>query len=170
MVLTKDELLAALASEVRIWLHLISKVDPEKLDYRPTPKQRSLLELLQYMTIMGPIHMPAVLADTFDMEAWGNSWQTGQAAAKVMNLEEVTDAIAKQPALFEELLAGCSDERLRGETEMFGHKASRGSLLVFLVLNHYSAYRMQLFLYLKLCGGEELGTMNLWAGMDSRPR
>jgi hypothetical protein len=32
--------------------HLVSKVAPAKLEGRPTPKQRSLLELLQYMTIM----------------------------------------------------------------------------------------------------------------------
>ena len=47
MVLTKDELIKALQNEVRILLHLASKVDLAKLDYRPTPKQRSLLELLQ---------------------------------------------------------------------------------------------------------------------------
>jgi hypothetical protein len=35
------------------------------------------------------------------------------------------------------------------------------------VLCHYVAYRMQLFLYLKACGREELGTMNVWAGMDA---
>jgi hypothetical protein len=51
-----------------------------------------------------------------------------------MNLEEVKDAIGKQPALFAELL---------------------------------DPYRMQLFLYLKASGREELNTMNLWAGMDA---
>jgi len=48
MVLTKDELVGSLKHEVRILLHLASKVDPAKLDYRPTAKQRSTLELLQY--------------------------------------------------------------------------------------------------------------------------
>jgi hypothetical protein len=47
MVITKDELIASLQHEVRVLLHLASKVDPAKLDYRPTAKQRSLLELLQ---------------------------------------------------------------------------------------------------------------------------
>lgn len=50
--------------------------------------------------------------------------------------------------------------------EMFGSKASRGAWLVWMVLCHYVAYRMQLFLYLKACGREELSTMNLWAGVD----
>jgi len=167
MVLTKDELIASLQSEVRILLHLASKVDPAKLDYRPTPKQRSLLELLQYMTIVGPIHLRAVLAGAFDREAWGNTWRTEEAAAKVRNLEAVKAAIGKLPALFAELLGSCSDADLRTEIKMFGGKASRGSMIVSLVLCHYAAYRMQLFLYLKASGREELSTMNLWAGMDA---
>ena len=36
-----------------------------------------------------------------------------------------------------------------------------------MVLSHYVAYRMQLFLYLKDCGLRDLSTMNLWAGMDA---
>ena len=63
MVLTKQELIAALQHEVRILLHLAGKVDKSKLDYRPTPKQRSTLELLQYMAIMGPTQIALIKAD-----------------------------------------------------------------------------------------------------------
>lgn len=63
--------------------------------------------------------------------------------------------------------ASLSDADLRAEMEMFEMKASRGLMLVNLVLCHYTAYRMQLFLYLKACGREELSTMNLWAGRDA---
>jgi len=166
MVLTKDELLSSLRGEVRLLLHLASKIDATKLDYRPTPKQRSMLELLQYMTIMGPIHLRGATAGVFDMDAWRSAWTTGEAAAKAMNLEEAKEAIGKQPALFAELLGPCSDADLRAEIDMFGTKASRGSWIVGLVLCHYAAYRMQLFLYLKASGREELNTMNLWVGMD----
>ena len=41
MVLTKPELIGSLQNEVRILLHLASKIDRAKVDYRPTPKQRS---------------------------------------------------------------------------------------------------------------------------------
>jgi hypothetical protein len=167
MVLTKDELIGSLQNELRILLHLASKVDPAKLDYRPTPKQRSMLELLQYMAIMGPIHLRGALAPAFDMDAWRTAWQTGEAAAKTMNLEEAKAAIGRQAALFSELLGACSDADLRAQIEMFGSKASRGSWIVNLVLCHYAAYRMQLFLYLKAIGREELNTMNLWAGRDA---
>ncbi len=166
MVLTKDELISALRGEVRLLLHLISKVDATKLDYRPTPKQRSMLELLQYLTIMGPIHFHGAMADSWSMAAWGQAWTTGQASAKRMNLDEVKVEIGKHSAMFAELLSSCSDADLRAEIEMFGRKASRGSMIVSLVLSHYAAYRMQVFQYLKSSGQEDLNTLNLWVGMD----
>ena len=169
MVLTKDELISALKREVRLLLHLASKARPDMLNYRPSPKQRSLLELLQYMTIVGPIHLRGAMASAFDMDSWRNAWRTGEATTKVLDLEASKNAIAHLPALFEELLGPCSDTALREEIEMFGRKTSRGSMIVDLVLLHYAAYRMQLFLYLKASGWEELNTMNLWAGMDAKP-
>ena len=50
---------------------------------------------------------------------------------------------------------------------MFGNKATRGLWFVRLPLTHYAAYRMQLFMYLKACGRDELNTMNLWVGIDA---
>jgi hypothetical protein len=166
VVLTKDELLAALRQEAHVILHLASKADATGLDYRPTPKQRSTIELLRYFVIVGPIHMRAVVAPAFDMDAWRKAWNTEEARVKTMPLETVKQEIVKLPALFEQLLSGLSDAELRAEIDMFGRTASRGSLLVSLVLLHYAAYRMQLFLYLKSSGREELNTMNLWVGVD----
>jgi hypothetical protein len=104
----------------------------------------------------------------WDLEAWRNTWQTEEAAAKTRDLEQIKQAIGKQSALIPELLGPCSDADLRAEMEMFGMmKATRGSFVVGLVLCHYAAYRMQLFLYLKACGREDLNTMNLWAGLDA---
>jgi hypothetical protein len=168
MLLTKNEFSGALQNEVRILLHLASKIEPAMLDFRPTPKQRSLLELLQYFTIVGPIHLGAALNSTFDMDAWRTAWRTNEATAKTLDLDRVKTAIAQLPAQFAAMLDTCSDTDLRAEIEMFGHRASRGSWMVNLVLSHYTAYRMQLFLYLKSCGRDELNTMNLWAGMDAR--
>lgn len=166
MVLTKDELISALKQEVHILVHLASKIDAANLDYRPTPKQRTLLELLQYLTLVGPIHLRAALAPAFDMDAFGNAWNTEEPAAKARDLEATKAAIGKLSTFFVEQLGPCSDADLRAEIEMFGRKASRGSMIVSLVLTHYTAYRMQLFLYLKSGGHEELNTLNLWVGMD----
>ena len=87
--------------------------------------------------------------------------------ANAMSLDQAKAAIAKQPALLSELLAPCTDADFRKEIEMFGNKATRGMWVVRLPLTHYAAYRMQLFVYLKACGRDELNTMNLWAGIDA---
>lgn len=162
MVLTKNELIDSLQNEVRILLHLASKIDPAQAGYRPTAKQRSTLELLQYLVNMGPFLVRSIQAGAFDGAAWGAAGEV----SKAMDLDAVKAAIGRQPALFAELLGAYPDASLCEEIEMFGRKSTRGSLLVNVVLSGYAAYRTQLFLYLKACGREELNTMNLWAGVD----
>ena len=167
MILTKEELVAIHQNEIRVLLHLASKVEPAMLHYRPSPKQRSMLELLHYLVVMGPIRYRSIKAGEFDPDSWRTAWKAEEAAAKAMGLEEVKDALGKQPALLAELLDSCSDADLRAEIEMFGRKASRGAMLANLVLSHHAAYRMQLFLYLKACGLEDLTSANLWGGRDA---
>jgi hypothetical protein len=167
MVLTKQETIAALQNEVRLVLHLLSKIDPAMLDYRPSPKQRSMKELARYLVVMAPAQLRAIIEGKFTMETWTKAWRAEEANAHAMNLDEVKAAIARQPALFAELLAPSTDSDFRTEVEMFGNRATRGMWIVRLPLCHYAAYRMQLFLYLKACGRDELNTMNLWAGIDA---
>ena len=163
MVLTKDELIASLQNEVRILLHLASKLDPTMLDYRPTPKQRTPLELLRYLAVMGPSLIRGAKIGAFDMEFWQSETEKANAAS----VERVLEMIAAQSAEYERLLNQFSDADFRAEIEMFGRKQSRGSFIVNLVLSGCAAYRTQLFLYLKSCGREELSTMNLWGGIDA---
>ncbi|HMB81784.1 MAG TPA: hypothetical protein VKI43_17030 [Vicinamibacterales bacterium] len=170
MVLTKDELIAALEQEIRILVHLAGKVDPAQLDYRPTPKQRSTLELLQYMAIMGPTQIAIIKADGFNRAALGAAWSPAEKAAKAMTFDQAVAAIRQQADHYARELGGWSDADFRADVDMFGRTFSRGAMLVSLVLNGHAAYRMQLFLYLKACGRDELGTMNLWGGADMPPK
>jgi hypothetical protein len=163
MVLTKPEMIASLQNEVRILLHLASKIDRSKLDYRPTPKQRSTLELLQYLSIMGPSLIEVAKGGSFDPA----KWSALETAAKARDFDQTLAAIEAQKDAYATLMNGMSDAELRSEVEMFGSKTSRGAIITNLVLCGCAAYRTQLFLYLKACGREELGTMNLWGGMDA---
>lgn len=167
MVLTKEELISALRQEVRILLHLASKVEPAMLGYRPTPKQRSMLELLQYMAIMGPTQIAVIKAGAFNRPALSAAWGPAEAAAKAMNFEQAVSAIKNQSDEYVRLLGEWTEADFRGEIDMFGRSSTRGRQLVNLVLNGHAAYRTQLFCYLKSCGREELNTMNLWAGIDA---
>ena len=162
MVLSKEELIGTLQNEVRILVHLCGKVKPEMQDYRPTEKQRSTIELLRYLTVMGPVLVPSIKGGTFLAEEWG----AAEAKANAMSFEEVVKSLESQAAGYAAAVGGFTDAELREEIELFGMKLKRGPALVNLVVCGHAAYRTQLFCYLKACGREELNTMNLWAGMD----
>ena len=164
MVLTKSELIESLQMEVRILLHLAGKVDRSQLDYRPTPKQRSTLELLRYLSMMGPTIVKYTMSGSQDPAIWGDAAK----AADARDFDQTVAAIAAQHDEYSTLLGSMSDADFRAQVDSItGGKTSRGALLVNLVLSGCAAYRTQLFVYLKACGREELGTMNLWAGVDA---
>lgn len=167
MVLSPRELIDALKLEVRILSHLVTKVTPEMLDYRPTPKQRSMIELLRYLAMMGPMMTRFALAKPGeDMRVM---WGAVAKEVEGMNLQQVAAKIASQEAEYEALLGPLTDEDYRVTFQGFAGLAVRGPYLVTSVLGGHAAYRTQLFCYLKACGREELTTTNLWRGMDAPP-
>ncbi len=163
MVLTKAELIGSLQNEVRILLHLAGKVDAKSVDYRPTAKQRSTIEWMRYLCLMGPALVDAAKTGTFNGEAWGKE----QAAVDALDLQGVIARIGTLSDHFAKAVGEMSDADFRVEIEMFGQKYTKGSFLVNMVLSGYAAYRTQIFQHLKSCGREELTTANLWGGMDA---
>ena len=164
MVISKEELVASLQNEVRILLHLVSKLDEKSLNYRPSATQRSSMELLQYLVVMGPALINAAKNGAFDGAAWG----AASAEANAMNFDQVKAALAKHSETYAKLIAGFSDADFREQFDPFGGgKVAKGPFIINMVIGGHAAYRTQLFLYLKACGREELNTMNLWGGVDA---
>jgi hypothetical protein len=112
---------------------------------------------------MGPELIKAAKAGSFDPAAW----TAAEEAAETLGFDQMVAAIAAQRDAYASLLADVSDANFRAQITMFGNQTTRGAFIVNLVLGGCAAYRTQLFLYLKACGREELGTMNLWAGVDA---
>jgi hypothetical protein len=167
MIITRPELIASLQKEVRILLHLAGKIDPATLDYRPTPKQRSIIELLRYLSVMGPLLVRYGKGEGSNAEAWMETSKSLAEAAERRDFDQTMAAIAGHHDTYAELIGGMSDDEFRSEVTGFdGGKISCGSFLVNHVLGQCAAYRTQLFLYLKACGRAELNTMNLWVGVD----
>jgi hypothetical protein len=167
MVLTKEEVIGFLQHEIRLLIHLAGKIDPAKLDYRPTPKQRSTLELLRYMAIMGPTQLAAIKGGVFTRESMGALWTPAETVSKSLSFDEAVARIKQQADDYAQL-SQWTEAEFRTPIDMFGSPMTKGSALVAIVLNAHAAYRMQLFLYLKSCGREELNTMNLWMGIDGQ--
>lgn len=165
MVLTHAELVDALQKEVRILQHLCTKIESSMLNYRPTPKQRSVLELLQYLNVMGPVLVKSALAGSFQQD----EWVARSAATAGLGFDRLVAALAAHADEYRQLLANVPGDSFRKDIEMFGNKTTVGAFIVGLVLGGTAAYRTQLFCYLKACGREELATSNLWRGVDPAP-
>ena len=163
MVLTKPELIASFQSEVRILLHLAGKLAPADLDYRPTPKQRSALELLKYPDGHGTRVAESLQRGGLRRRRLDESGK-GSGGAH-LRADDRGPCGAARP--LRGAARRCVRRRLRADVEMFGMRMTRGAFIVNQVLRACAAYRTKLFLYLKACGHDELNTMNLWAGMDA---
>ena len=166
-MITKDQLAASMLRDCDIILHLYAKLKPADAHHRPSEKQRSTLELLRYLSICAAAGIDCMAhADWKRFGAYGDR-------AKEMPFEGFPAAMEKQKAEIEAFFKGVSEETL--ETQEAPLPGGRGvSTLGLAIFNGpqkwLAAYKMQLFLYAKASGGMELGTSNVWGGMDMPPK
>jgi hypothetical protein len=162
---TKESFLAACKLEAKILKHLAAQATPAQLGYRPTPGQRSTLELLQYLSYSPLASVIYAATGTWD------HYDGLAAAGKDLTLAGFPKAIDKQAAAIAKHLKPLSDATLRRKqtTHWNGQKMTLGEALVALVLQHLTAYRFQLFLYLKASGSSQLGTSDAWMGKAKKP-
>ncbi|MHC4956373.1 MAG: hypothetical protein ACYTGZ_21230 [Planctomycetota bacterium] len=164
-MLTLDQLISSCAHETKIIKNLANHIPDGGLDYRPTPGQRSTLELMQYMTRMsaGPM-----------CYANDNNWDRGIAMHE--GTQKVTpDTFAaemdKQMEIIREEAAKLEGKPFEDTPSAmpWQEPCTLGEFLVNAVLKTFPAYRMQYFLYLKAAGASELSTYQCWVGMDPPP-
>ncbi|MBP7848069.1 hypothetical protein KA013_02500 [Patescibacteria group bacterium] len=160
---SKQDIISSLARENIIIKHLYEKATPEMMDYRPSEKQRSIRELLIYMTTMSSNLVDALQAGAYDFEK-----------TKEVSLAQTARGVEAFPTMMDEqfekvsaFIQNISEEELDREYNLFGmgSQAARQYMLEIMVKN-FPAYRMMLFLLLKGAGADHLGTSNVWGGMD----
>lgn len=159
-VLSIAELIDELHRQANIIKHLVGKIPPHSLDYKPTEKQRSMVELLQYISYMAP-----AMANTI---ATGSADSFGQDAAQAgsVTLDTFAERFDAGITAASATIRTLTEPQLAELINPFGiGPAPRNRMLVDL-LGMMAAYKMQLFLYIKAAGNQSIGTSNLWAGID----
>ena len=161
-MITKDQLAASMLRECDIAKHLFTKLPAGALDYRPTPGQRSTLELLRYLAICGIAGIRAMVENNLHVVTDYKAQVAEMAAA------EFPAAMDRQKAQISEYFANVDERTLETEQAKLpgAPPMPLGAALMNAPLKWLTAYRMQLFLYAKAAGAEEIGTANAWAGID----
>ncbi len=162
-MITKAEVLNSMRDEIKIIKHLGSKVKAEHLGYQPSTGQRTLLQLLQYLSYCG--------LGSAVFIATGNRDHAKKMTEDSLNvnLNNFAEAMDNQMVKIEETLKGFDDKALSEKefTMPTGDKVKAGYALVNRTLKFLVAYRMQLFLYVKSAGVTNLGSSNCWSGVDA---
>lgn len=157
-----QQLLAAMRHECQIIKHLAGKIPPGTLDYRPTPPQRSTLELIRYLTYCAVNPVTAALAGNWDHAP------ANRARGDALAPEDVPAAMDAQAEALAARLAPITDTDLVERTAKlpWGAEVPLGEALIQMGVKPLAAYRMQLFLYCKAAGASELTAANCWIGID----
>lgn len=165
-MIIKQDILNSILDDIRIVKHLATKIDSSMLDYKPTEKQRSLLEVIQYLSVSA-----VATAKAIQMKDRGAYMQYTERANQV-TLENLSDALGAQTKELTEIVNQMTDEELAEEIDLFnsGFSMSRLLCLMNMVLKQYAAYKMQLFLYMKAAGRSDIGTSDVWQGRDMAPQ
>lgn len=164
-MISKRQFLDSCLQEISIIKHLYGKVKPEMLGYRPADKQRTMLELLQYLSHFVKLEAGAI----YSGKAIGN-FQDEIKAAYQMPADKFLERMDDQAKTLTDIFKKISDGELAQEVDLFGRGKSQPRSLWFfnLILKNLVGYKMQLFLYLKACGVSHIGTSNLWRGEDAK--
>jgi hypothetical protein len=163
-MLTKDDLLDAILLECDIALHLASKIPDGGLDHRPAPGQRSTLELLRYMSFC------AMGAAIYLRTGNWDGYQTWHDKTKDLGIDQIPAAMEEQKTALRAYFAELTDEELQREAALpTGVTTSVARGLLAMSHNWMVGYKMQLFLYVKAAGNDEIWTPDCWAGI-SMPR
>jgi len=158
---TKEQLILALKNEFRIIKHLAEKIPVDTEGYKPTEKQRTTLELLQYISIIFIAFGETVKQN--DVKAFGLFGER----SKQTTLATFAQAMDTQEQEVVALLEAFTDEELAVVVNIYGMgDKPKAAYLVESLLKWAAAYKMQLFLYIKSSGNSSIGTSNLWGGVD----
>ena len=161
-MLAKDDIRDLIFKEIDICLHLFGQIPAGGMDYRPTPEQRSTLELLRYISVCAIGGSRAMADGTW--EAWAGFAERADAMAP----EDFPAAMATQREELSAFFAGITQEELetRMATTPMGTELTLERALVELPLAWMIGYRMQLFLYAKQAGNADIWTPDCWVGIS----
>ncbi len=166
-MITREELIESMLHEIAVAKYLARKVPNGCYNWRPSPGQRSVLELMQYLPRAGLGTLLALINGNRDHFP---ALRARCDATTPLNFDKHMDMQADE---IRRALGSVSNSRLANERATVpwgGPPMSLGAAIMNSSVKFLAAYRMQLFLYLKQLGRQELSTVQNWGGRDPDPK
>lgn len=158
----KQHLLSSIEKEISICKRLYTKIPKDQMPFRPKEGMRSMLELIQYLTIIGAV-MPGYWMQDEEMH-FGTFFGKQVEAAKEISEDIFHTAMDKQMNEINNIFSKITEDDLHQKeiTYPWGAKGPLGEGIINTSIKFLSAYKLQLFMYIKLCTDQQLGTADAW--------
>jgi hypothetical protein len=158
----KQHLLNNIQKEINICQRLYKKIPAGQMDFRPKEGLRSILELLRYLSIVGSAMLIYWLKEN-DTEFY-TFFATIDKASSTMPHERFLTAMDEQMATIRELFNEIREDDLMNKELIYpsGGKAPMGEAIMATSVKFLTGYKLQLFLFIKLCDDQKLTTDDAW--------
>jgi len=162
----KEQILKSIENEFKIIDHLYGKIPEGKSDFKPCEDTRTIIELLRYITwcSLGTLK---TFIEGDDNSPNYEMYSELSENSKSMKFDEFPEAMKKQLEEIKILFRKFDDKDLLEKMVMMPdqEKYPLGESVINTSVKHLTAYRMQLYIYLKILG-VKLNTVNCWLGED----
>ena len=156
----KQQLLFNLEREIVLLKQLSSVIEEKDLSYRPSEKQRSTYELMQYLSGVGSFMFRRFI----DNDITPEERQKIMDYRNTLTLANFSDRLDEQLNSIKIYMERISEEDLlTKEIELpWQEKMVLGAAIINAPIKWLAAYRMELFMYLKMNGHTDIGTKEAW--------
>ena len=158
----KHHLRNAIVDEMKICRRLYTKIPQDKMDFRPKDDMRSIHELLQYLCIVGTA-LPNFWLNEQEKDFF-EEFNKRAAVSKQMPHEQFLSVMNEQIELIQKLFDQINEEDLLNKEVVYpwGGKAPFGEAIVATSIKFLSGYKLQLFLLIRMCTDQKIGTPDAW--------
>jgi hypothetical protein len=156
----KQHLLQNLQREIFLLKQLAPMIEERDLDFRPVEKMRSTLELMQYLTTIGASMLRLFVKNDLTPEEWVKIREYRKGVTRE-NFKERLDEQMQDILMYMDQV---SEEDLnKKEVELPSkEKMILGTAIINAPIKWLAVYRMQLFMYLKMNGRQDISTKEAW--------
>lgn len=151
----------SMARDCRICIHLFQKFPESLHGWRPSEGQRSVEELLQYLSICAIAALKGAIEPD---KGWRDHYVAQSKAMKAAQFPEFMEKQAQEIETFFASQPEAAFETIQVK-QFYGDPLPMGQSIINGPAKYLAAYKMQLFLYAKQ-NGIAVGTPNLWRGTD----
>jgi len=156
----KQHLLQNIEREYKLLKQLIPLIEERDLNFKPTDKVRTTMEIMQYLSTIGSTMLRWFLINDLTPQEFVKI----RAYRNTLTLQDFSERLDKQ---FEEIKAYfdtfTEEDLYNKEIELpWKEKMILGTAIINCPIKWLATYRMELFMYLKINKGLEISTKEAW--------